>query len=278
MLLQKIFIRIGLVLGLMLTCLHPAWAQRDDGDYQILQARYGTEERNVDVTDVLKQLARRDRLFRMENEVFGVDPHPRRVKTLHIYARSDRGDVRTFEYREGSIVDGAIFQGWGGGRWGRANDYHGRWDDRKEFAERDDRGRAQWQDDGLFLIMNARYGTHERNIDVTDRLKDLARRDHQFRMNNRSFGFDPHPNRLKTLTIYARGPRGEMRTFEYIEGSVVDGNLFKSWSRGEWGRNDEFREHSRYDEGRYGANDHYRDSEEERERDRRVDWGRRSEI
>ena len=40
-----------------------AFAQRreDQGEYQILQARYGTAARNIDVTDRLKQLARRDR-------------------------------------------------------------------------------------------------------------------------------------------------------------------------------------------------------------------------
>ena len=75
--------------------------------------------------------------------------------------------------------------------------------------------------------MQARYGTAESNVDVTQTLKDLARRDVTFRMGNRSFGIDPHPNRVKTLRIYAKGQRGETRVFEYREGSLVDGNLFR---------------------------------------------------
>ena len=89
------------------------------------------------------------------------------------------------------------------------------------------------------MILNARYGTAESNVDVTDRLKELARSDRHFRMGNRTFGIDPHPNRIKMLKIFTRGPRGEMRTFEYSEGSVVDGTLFKGWSRGSWGNRNE---------------------------------------
>ena len=37
-----------------------AWAQRDEGQYQILQAVYGTDQSSIDVTDRLKQLAARD--------------------------------------------------------------------------------------------------------------------------------------------------------------------------------------------------------------------------
>ena len=78
----------------------------DQGQYQILQARYGTAERNVDVTQRLKELASRDVTFRMGNSTFGVDPDEGRVKTLRIYARGPNGQNRMFEYREGSVVDG----------------------------------------------------------------------------------------------------------------------------------------------------------------------------
>ncbi|PTT78490.1 hypothetical protein DBR42_23440, partial [Pelomonas sp. HMWF004] len=46
----------------------------DDGDFLILQARYGTERSHVDVTDRLRDLARQDRRFRLTNDLFGVDP------------------------------------------------------------------------------------------------------------------------------------------------------------------------------------------------------------
>lgn len=235
----KIYFKSLVLFALLCGLMNGASAQRDEGQFQILHARYGTAERNVDVTPRLKELARRDVNFRMGNDSFGVDPHPNRVKTLRIYARSDRGETRTFEYREDSLVDGAVFKGWGGGNWGRDGDYRGGWDNRDSHgngkADRDDR------DDGEYQILSALYGTAERNVDVTDRLKELARNDRDFRMGNRSFGVDPHPNRIKTLRIYARGARGEMRTFEYSEGSLVDGALFKSWGRGNWGNRGDYK-------------------------------------
>src|SRR5215510_139778 len=74
-----------LVLTLLASTL--AMAQFDDGQYQILQARYGTSRNNVDVTSRLKELARQDRTFRMGNSTFGFDPDPGVIKTLRIYAR-----------------------------------------------------------------------------------------------------------------------------------------------------------------------------------------------
>ena len=56
---------------------------RDAGQYVILSAQYGTERNHVDVTNRLKELARRDRVFRMGNSTFGVDP--------------DRGEVKAFD-------------------------------------------------------------------------------------------------------------------------------------------------------------------------------------
>ena len=72
-------------------------------------------------------------------------------------------------------------------------------------------------------------------MDVTNRLKELARQDRNFRMGNSSFGVDPDPGQDKTLRIYARGPNGQERMFEYREGSTVDGSQFRSWGGGNWG-------------------------------------------
>lgn len=238
MILQKIYRSSFVLFALVMTFMSSAWAHKDEGGYQILHARYGTAERNVDVTQTLKDLARRDRHFRMGNESFGIDPHPNHVKLLRIYTRSDRGETRTFEYREGSLVDGDLFKAWGRGDWGRDGDYRGGWDS----DDRRDRGDRDQRDDGEYLILSARYGTFEHNVDVTDRLKELASKDREFRMGNRSFGIDPHPNRVKTLRIYARGPGGEVRTFEYREGSSVDGSLFRGWGRGNWGKRSEYKD------------------------------------
>src|SRR5215471_7434706 len=86
---------------------------RDEGQYQIVRAFYGTARRNVDVTDRLRQLAAQDRTFRMGNSTFGVDPDEGVVKTLRIYARDRGGREKMFEYTEGSTVDGSLFNVWG---------------------------------------------------------------------------------------------------------------------------------------------------------------------
>lgn len=222
----------------------------DDGEYQILQARYGTAARNVDVTQRLKKLASRDRTIYLSNDSLGIDPHPNRVKVLRIYARTDRGEVRMFEYREGDVIDGARFRSWNRGEWARDRSYRGAWelesrwghhgrdrDERDRWSEREqERASSDGYDEGEYKILQARYGTTEQNVDVTHTLKQLAKGDRRFRMGNSSFGIDPHPNRVKTLRIFARGENGKIRVFEYREGSVVDGALFRGWSSGEWGQ------------------------------------------
>jgi hypothetical protein len=196
---------------------------RDSGEFVILSAQYGTSRRHVDVTNRLKELARRDRLFRMGNDTFGTDPDPGQVKTLRIYARGPNGQERMFEYREGSAVDGSQFSSWGGGNWGGGG-WSGNWE-----------GGGNNGDSGQFVILSAQYGTRRRHVDVTNRLKEVARQDRNFRMGNSTFGVDPDPGHIKTLRIYARGPNGRERMFEYREGSVVDGSQFRSWGNGDWG-------------------------------------------
>ncbi len=232
--------RIGVLCFLMLGLFGLnsfANAHRDEGQYQIVEARYGTLERNVDVTEQLKDLAKRDIRFRMGNESFGIDPHPNHVKFLRIFARDGRGGTRSFEYAEGSIVDGSLFKAWGSDEWEHRGHHEGAWDGR-EHADRGDRNE---RDAGEYQIVQARYGTSQRNADVTERLKQLARADRVFQMNNDSFGIDPHPNHVKTLRIFARDSEGQMRTFEYAEGELLDGALFKSWQTGDWATNEPYR-------------------------------------
>lgn len=106
----------------------------DSGQYAILSAQYGTAARHVDVTNRLRQLAQTDRSFRMGNSTFGIDPDPRQVKVLRIYAQAPNGQERMFEYREGSTVDGSRFRGWGAGDWGRGG-WSGRWDVQNQGSE-----------------------------------------------------------------------------------------------------------------------------------------------
>lgn len=197
----------------------------DDGEFVILHARYGTEANHADVTGRLRELARRDQSFRLENDVFGMDPDPGRTKTLRIFARDRSGRERTFEYRERDWVNGNQFVGWGGGSWGNAggsNGWHGN----------------DGRDSGEFTIRYATYGTRQREVDVTDRLRELARRDQRFRLGNDTFGIDPDPGQTKRLRIVTRERGGQERVFEYRENMVVDGAQFIGWGGGNWGGND----------------------------------------
>jgi hypothetical protein len=198
-----------------------AMADWGGGEYHIQQALYGTPERHVDVTARLRDLARRDERLQLGPKTFGADPHPGRVKTLRIVAASANGRMRTFEYTEGSWIDGAQFSDWSGGNWGQ-----GAWG-----------GRPGYQDggEGDYRILRARYGTAQNHVDVTQRLRELARSDQRFQLSNGTFGVDPDRGRVKQLRIHARGPDGRTRIFEYVEGGWVDGAQFSGWGSGDWG-------------------------------------------
>jgi len=225
--------RMRLVIGLLLAVaslpemLAAQLSSNDYGQYVILNAQYGTPRRHVDVTNRLKELARQDRMFRMGNSTFGVDPDPGQDKTLRIYARGPNGQERVFEYREGSTIDGSQFRSWGRGDWGNGG-WNGGWEGSGDRRDND-------RDSGQYVILSAQYGTARRHVDVTNRLKELARQDRMFRMGNSTFGVDPDQGQDKTLRIYARGPNGQERMFEYREGSTVDGSQFRSWGGGDWG-------------------------------------------
>ncbi|HUJ31342.1 MAG TPA: hypothetical protein VLY23_08690 [Candidatus Acidoferrum sp.] len=189
--------------------------------YRIVRADYGYGDQRVDVTQRLRELARANATFRMGNSTFGIDPAPGVVKTLRIFTRTPKGRERMFEYREGSVVDGSIFSGWGRGDWGGGGGAGG-----------------GGGDQGSYVILRAFYGVRGSNVDVTQRLRELAHADVTFRMGNSTFGIDPAHGVVKTLRIFARGPRGEVRMFEYQEGSTVDGSAFVGWGGGDWGRED----------------------------------------
>ncbi len=208
---HRFFKSISAAMVLALALASHAIAQQ----YQILRADYGFGNQRVDVTQRLRELARANATFRMGNSTFGIDPSPGNVKTLRIFARGTNGRERMFEYREGSTVDGAVFSGWRGGNWGPP---------------------PLASPVGQYQILRAFYGVPGSNVNVTDRLRELARRNAVFRMGNSTFGIDPARGQVKTLRIWARGPRGDARMFEYREGSTVDGSTFSGWGRGDWGR------------------------------------------
>jgi hypothetical protein len=195
---------------LMLGLWAPLPAAADDGEYQILQARYGTASRNEDVTNRLKELARSDRSFRASNQVFRMDPAPEQVKVLRIFAKGRDGDLRTFEYPENGLVDGAMFTGWSGGNWGKG--YNGGWGEAKHPGS-DNSGYGSNRGRGSLNIVHAVYGADGRQRDVTLRLRGRVANDRiDVRIDNELAGADPAPETPKTLWVtYTVGGGSEQR-------------------------------------------------------------------
>jgi hypothetical protein len=195
-------------------------SDNDAGEYWILSAQYGNERRHVEVTNRLREMARQDRVFRLSFRTFGVDPDEGHAKSLRIFARGPDGQETMFEFQDNSLIDGAMFRGWGGSDWG------------------DERWGGGWNirgDAGQFVILSAQYGNERRHVEVTNRLRDLARQDRMFRLDYRTFGVDPDEGHAKSLRIYARGPNGRERMFEYQDSSWIDGAQFRGWGHGDWG-------------------------------------------
>jgi hypothetical protein len=211
-------------------CFSIGTALADEGQFLILHARYGNEHNHVDVTNRLKELARADRPFVVNNESMGIDPIHGQRKMLRVFARGPDGEERSFDFPEGSIFNGAQFRSWGRADWGDEH-WRGGWNGREDHARED-------HDAGDFLILSAQYGNSNHLVDVTTQLKELARHDVSFRLDYRTFGVDPAEGHSKVLRIYARGPDGHERVFEFRDNTIVEGSQFRGWGRGEWGDHD----------------------------------------
>ena len=210
-------------------------AAEDAGQYLILNAQYGNERNHVDVTERLKYLARQDQPFRISDGSMAVDPDRGQAKMLRVFARGPNGQERWFDFPDGAIFDGAQFRSWNRGEWGEEH-WNGGWNGRHGDEGRHEEVR---HDEGAFVILSAQYGSRRRHVDVTNQLRDMARRDISVRLDFRTFGVDPDRGHSKVLRIYARGPNGHERMFEYRDNSIVDGTQFRGWGRGEWaGEND----------------------------------------
>src|SRR5580700_11260191 len=112
--------------------------------------------------------------------------------------------------------------------------------------------------DGEFVILNAQYGTEHQHVDVTHRLRELARHDQTFRVEYDTINADPAPGRAKMLRVYARQPNGQERFFDFPDGSVFDGGRFSGWGRADWGQEN-------WSGGWNGRDDHDGDGREVRE-------------
>ncbi|MFT4241195.1 MAG: hypothetical protein QM569_02820 [Acidovorax sp.] len=176
---------------------YPPYGQGGGTFFRVIRATYGTERRNVDVTDRVQQLVAQDRQFTASNQTFRTDPAPRQTKTLWIEAEGRNGMRRTFAYREGDRVDGAQFRSYNDGPG------HGG-------------GRPQ---PGWDRIEQAVFGVDGRGMDVTQRVRQLLQQGRPFPVDPQSMGGDPAYGQTKYLHIRLRG-RGRPQI--YKEGDWVD--------------------------------------------------------
>src|SRR5260221_12104680 len=125
-------------------------------------------------------------------------------------------------FRDSSLVDRTPFRSWGRGDWCDQH-WNGGWN-----GGRDD-------DAGEYVILSAQCGSELRDVDVTDRLREMARQDRSFRLNYGAFDVDPDQGYAKSRRISARGPNGREAMFEFRDNSLIGGPMFRGWGGGEWG-------------------------------------------
>jgi hypothetical protein len=180
-------------------------AQR--AEHQFVRAEYGARRRQIDVSATVAQLVQRGQSAQVGNALFGHDPAPGERKRLRVIARDRRGRERVFEFEEDAWFEAERFALAGGAVAGAEG----------------------WR------ILHARWGVGAANVDVTERLRELARSDRRFRVSNELFGADPAPGTVKSLRVVASDGRGRRQRFEFPEGSTLDGQQFLGWGEGDWG-------------------------------------------
>ncbi|MFT3814245.1 MAG: hypothetical protein QM740_12790 [Acidovorax sp.] len=182
----------------------------DEGYFQVTRATFGTQRRTIDVTERVLRLVTRDRPFVVAPDTLRADPAPGRPKTLWIEAQSRRGQMRTFAFHEGEMVDGARFRGFG---------------DRppppgypQQEGYPPQGGYPQPPAPAWEQIEQATYGNERAAYGVESRLRQLLQLGRGFQVGPHTFGGDPAPGQYKVLRVRLYGGR----VMEFPEGSWVD--------------------------------------------------------
>lgn len=161
------------IAAILLLCASAATAQQ----WSVQSADWGAGNRRQDVTKTVRRLVSEPN-FRVNNQSMGIDPAVGADKTLRIIARDQRGQVRTFTYREGATVPSQMFTG-------------SNWSDRGQSNSQLRIVRAEWRP------ADGRAGRN-----VTARLQNLVRNNRlDITADNRTMGGDPAPGQSKQLYV-----------------------------------------------------------------------------
>lgn len=171
-------------------CTLPCAAQQT---WWIQSADYGVGNQRQDVTSTLRRRVSGPN-FPINSGTMGVNPAPGISKTLRIVARNSSGAVRDFHYKEGAILNTAMFSGdpapsWGGRPPSWWNGNQPGWG-----------GNQPGNNYGL-RIVTARWGAGRQTQDVTSRLQGFVRNNRiSVRATPQNLG-DPAYGVSKTLNV-----------------------------------------------------------------------------
>ena len=158
---------------------------------EIQSAYYGIGDYRVDVTERVQRLASNGESFEVSSRNLGLPSVPIPGKQLTVVYSMGRR-----QFRE-SAQEGETF--------------------RFKTADAFDRGES-----GSPRVVRAMYGSSGRYLDVTDKLRDYAKRGESFRVSAEAFGVDSERTQGSHLRMTIIDRSGERVQREYAEGDYVD--------------------------------------------------------
>ena len=164
-----------------------AFAQR----VEILSAYYGVGNYRIDVTERVQRLASNGESFEVSSRKLGLPSVPIPGKQLTVVYSVGRRQLRE------SAQEGETF--------------------RFKTADSFNRGESRSP-----RIVRGMYGGSGSYIDVTDALRDYAKRGESFRVSPEAFGLDPERTQGSRLRMTVIDRSGEREQHEYEDGDYVD--------------------------------------------------------
>jgi hypothetical protein len=182
-------------------CTLPCAAQQT---WWVQSADYGAGNQRQDVTNTLRQRVNGPN-FQINSGTMGANPAPGMNKTLRIVARDSAGKVRDFHYKDGAILNTAMFSGapapsWGGRPPSWWNGNQPGWGGGGNPPPPGWGGNQPGNNYGLNIV-SATWGAGRQTQDVTNRLQGYVRNNRiSVRANPQNFG-DPAYGVSKTLNV-----------------------------------------------------------------------------